>query len=70
MLLRWLVWDINFVVLNLSLRNAVAVVGLGYLLRAALHEVWTLANGFCAYFLAPQGVGRTDLRKYGSWAGK
>lgn len=47
-----------------------AVVGLGYVIRTSLSEGWSLVNGFCAYFLAPYGLGRTDLKKYGSWAGR
>lgn len=50
-------------------RTTATVVGVGYILRSALREVWSLANGFYAYFLAPRGIGKTDLKKYGPWAG-
>ena len=38
--------------------------------RLLLRELYGLLNGFRAFFLAPMGLGRTNLRKYGSWAGK
>lgn len=49
-------------------RNVAAVVGATFLLKIAVKELFTLASGFRAFFLAPWGVSRTNLRKYGSWA--
>ncbi len=37
--------------------------------RLILRELCGLLSGFRAFFLAPMGLGRTNLRKYGSWAG-
>ena len=51
-------------------RNVAAVVGVLYLLKVFLRELWTLGGGFCAFFLAPWGISRTNLRKYGEWAGQ
>ena len=45
-----------------------AVIGAVYLLRILSRGLWELANAFRAYFLAPWGVSRKNLRKYGSWA--
>ena len=56
--------------LILYCRNALAVLGAGYLLKTALQEAYILANGMHAYFLAPRGLARLNLRKYGEWAGK
>ena len=42
------------------------MVGSLYLLKVAVGGLWTLAGGFYAYFLAP----RTNLKKYGQWAGE
>ena len=51
-------------------RNVAAVVGAAYLLVIAVKALRTLTSGFCAFFLAPWGIGRTNLKKYGSWAGE
>ena len=29
-----------------------------------------MLSGFCAFFLAPMGISRTNLKKYGKWAGQ
>ena len=51
-------------------RNVAAVVGTAYLLKIAVKELCSLTSGFRAFFLAPWGVSRTNLKKYGSWAGE
>ena len=51
-------------------RNAAAVVGTLVIGRLILRELGALWSGFRAFFLAPMGLGRTNLRKYGSWAGQ
>ena len=54
----------------LSFRNVAAVVGSLYLLRKVfpiLSALWFFSR---AYLLAPCGIFRTNLKKYGSWAGK
>ena len=50
-------------------RNALALLGAGYLLKRVLQEAYILANGIHAYFIAPRGLARQDLKKYGQWAG-
>ena len=50
-------------------RNVAAIFGAGILLKWMLKHVWQLSGGFCAFFLAPWGVSRTNLKKYGPWAG-
>ena len=49
-------------------RNVAAVVGATYLLMIAVKGLRALTSGFRAFFLAPWGVGRTNLKKYGRWA--
>ena len=49
-------------------RNVVAIIGAVWLLRILSRGLWELANAFRAYFLAPWGVSRKNLRKCGSWA--
>lgn len=62
--------DIEIMLPNIFLlRNALAILGAGYVLNRVLQEARVLANGFHAYFLAPRGLGRTNLTKYGDWAG-
>ena len=49
-------------------RNVLSVLGAAYLLKVMIGNAWSLAGGFCAHFLAPWGISRIDIRKYGSWA--
>lgn len=49
-------------------RDTALVIGAGCLLCAAWRELWTLVGGFHAYFLAPWGIGKTNLKQFGSWA--
>ncbi|XP_011408269.1 PREDICTED: very-long-chain 3-oxoacyl-CoA reductase-like isoform X8 [Amphimedon queenslandica] len=49
-------------------RNIAAVIGTAYVLRFLLKKLWALSGGFCAYFLAPWGISRINIKKYGSWA--
>ena len=51
-------------------RNIVSVLGAAYVLKVFISTFWSLSGGFCAYFLAPWGISRINLRKYGSWASK
>lgn len=50
--------------------NLVSIVGAGYLAKVLIGTSWRLASGIHAYFLAPNGIWRTDLKKYGEWAGE
>lgn len=50
--------------------NLVSIVGAGYLAKVLIGTAWRLASDFHAYFLAPMGIWRIDLKKYGEWAGK
>ena len=50
--------------------HAAAVIGFGYLLHSAVNQLSIFTSGFHAYFLAPRGICRTNLKKYGSWGGK
>ena len=54
----------------LSCRNIAAVVGTLYLLRKIISLILTLWGIEKAYFLAPWGIFRTNLKKYGPWAGE
>jgi hypothetical protein len=47
----------------------VAVVGVLWLSWLTLRALKALAGDFCAFFLAPLGISRINLKKYGSWAG-
>ena len=47
----------------------VAVVGVLWLSWWLLKALKALAGDFCAFFLAPWGISRINLKKYGSWAG-
>ncbi len=47
-----------------------AVLGALYALRATMRLLWGLGGGLCAFILAPLGLSRINLKKYGSWAGK
>ena len=51
-------------------RNSTAVVGIVLVLRLLLKQLWQLLGGFCAFFLAPWGISRINLKKYGPWAGR
>ncbi len=53
-----------------NFRNVAALVGAGYVLRLAISELYRLAGGFRAYFLAPWGISGVNLKKYGEWAGR
>ena len=54
---------------RLSLFHTVAaVIGMVWLLKVVLGELLALLNTFRAYFLAPWGISRMNLKKYGSWA--
>ena len=55
---------------SLSCRNIAAVVGTLYLLRKIISLMRTLWGIEKAYFLAPWGIFRTNLKKYGPWAGE
>jgi 17beta-estradiol 17-dehydrogenase / very-long-chain 3-oxoacyl-CoA reductase len=50
-------------------RNVVSVVGVLWLSWLTLRALKALAGDFCAFFLAPLGISRINLKKYGSWAG-
>ena len=45
-----------------------AVIGCLVLLRFSLRFLSNACKWLRAYFLAPWGIGRTDLKKYGPWA--
>ena len=47
----------------------VAVVGVLWLSWWLLKALKALAGDFCAFFLAPWGTSRINIKKYGSWAG-
>ncbi|XP_064399136.1 very-long-chain 3-oxoacyl-CoA reductase-B-like [Halichondria panicea] len=49
-------------------RNVAAVVGSLVLLRFTLRFLCNACSWLRAYFLAPLGLGRTNLKKYGPWA--
>ena len=49
-------------------RNVAAVIGAGYLLKIVSGHLWGLVSDFRAYWLAPWGISRVDLKKYGNWA--
>lgn len=51
-------------------RNILSVLGAAYVLNVLLRTILSLSGDFCAYFLAPCGISRINLRKYGSWASK
>jgi hypothetical protein len=56
--------------LSLCLRNALAVLGVLWVAVVVVREARQLISFLQAYFLSPVlGVGRTNLAKYGSWAG-
>ena len=46
------------------------MIGLLYVLYLLVRETWNLLSGFCAFFLAPMGISRMNLKKYGGWAGE
>jgi 17beta-estradiol 17-dehydrogenase / very-long-chain 3-oxoacyl-CoA reductase len=47
-----------------------AVVGVMWLSWLTLRVLKALAGDFCAFLLAPLGISRINLKKYGSWAGR
>ena len=49
-------------------RNILAVFGAAYVLRKLARTLWWLGGGFRAYFLAPAGISRINLKQHGSWA--
>ena len=51
-------------------RNILSVLGAAYVFKKILRTVWSAAEGFRTYFLAPWGISRINLKKYGSWASK
>ena len=51
-------------------RSIATVVGTTYIVNVLLQRLWGLGSVFCAYFLAPYGLSRLNLKKYGSWASK
>ena len=57
-----------FTMYNSIHRNVAAVIGTLILLRFSLHLISNLCTWIRAYFLAPWGIGRTNLKKYGPWA--
>ena len=50
-------------------RNVAAVIGILYITCLLIHLLCDILSFFRAYILAPMGIGRTNLLKYGSWAG-
>ena len=62
-------WRLSYGLLYLIYRNALALLGAGYVLKRVLQETYILASGMRAYFMAPRGLARLNLRKYGQWAG-
>ena len=50
-------------------RDIASVVGVLWLSWLTLRVLKALAGDFCAFFLAPLGISRIILKKYGSWAG-
>ena len=65
------VWTHGHCACVISLRRTVAtVVGLLYLLKLTISVVSFLCPFIKSYILAPCGLFRLDLKKYGSWAGK
>ena len=51
-------------------RNAAAVVGILWLSWVSLKILKFFVEGFHAFVLAPWGILRTNLKKYGQWAGE
>lgn len=54
---------------QLYYRNALALLGAGYLLKRVFQEACIVANAVHAYVMAPRGLARLNLKKYGQWAG-
>ena len=50
-------------------RNVAAVIGVCWLALTVWRQIKILAGWFCAFFLAPWGISRINLKKYGPWAG-
>ena len=51
-------------------RNIAALAGTGFLLKLLIGNLLSLLNTFRAFFLAPWGISRLNLKKYGNWAGE
>ena len=51
-------------------RNVAAVVGVLWLAWLSIQAIKALLGDFHAFVLAPLGILRPNLKKYGSWAGK
>ena len=49
-------------------RNVAAFVGTAFLLKMFIGDLLSLLNTFRAFFLAPWGISRLNLKKYGNWA--
>ena len=47
----------------------ITVVGVFWLSWLTLKVLKAFIGDFCAFFLAPLGISRINLKKYGSWAG-
>ena len=50
-------------------RDVAAVVGVLWLSWLTLRALKALTGDCCAFFLAPLGISRINLKEYGSWAG-
>jgi hypothetical protein len=50
-------------------RNIAAVVGVCWFACLVWRQLKVVAGWFRAYFLAPWGIARINLKKYGPWAG-
>jgi hypothetical protein len=50
-------------------RNIAAVVGVCWFACLVWRQLKAVAGWFRAYFLAPWGIARINLKKYGPWAG-
>ena len=51
-------------------RDIAAIVGVAYLSKYAIRSLLSLWSGFRAYYLAPWGIFRTNLKRHGEWAGE
>ncbi len=49
-------------------RNILCVLGAAFVFKKLFNSVWSAVGDINAYFLAPWGITRINLRKYGSWA--
>ena len=62
-------WSILNVYNHRNYATATAVIGVLWLSWLTLKILKAFAGDFCAFFLAPLGISRMNLKKYGSWAG-